>query len=393
MEVRSKTPVSEIHENCILIDWLTVTIHDATVHEIQVLLGLDPADVSWTDTRVFRNGYPMQSTFQHITIRWGADQAEYYTSDEKRTAAQKVRHDMGICLDISGQGCRAYEEYGRGDWLYLFSSLCASDHRINFTRLDLAYDDHIGVLDMARMRYDIEDRNYVTRAKQTDFIWSDDLKEDIHGLTLEIGSRKSPILIRIYDKAAERGFEDHSVHWIRVELQLRDDRALVAVAKIIQHEDVGKVFSGIMHNYFTFRIPSGDTNKSRWPIAPYWEVLIDDMEKISLWISPGEPYNFSKTERFLVEQYGQAIITAYRVHGGLTGLLYDCQQRHPELADKYKVVIAQAERQKELRRKQRAEARKKSQEVRRYYGFEEIPEDSPDYEPDIFDLLGPSLLP
>lgn len=391
MGIHPKTPISEIKENVILIDWLTVTLHDYSVHDVQVLLGLDPAEFTWTDTRVFRNGYPMQTTFNNITIRWGADRAEYYQSDAKKSAEQKVRSDMGICLDMSGQGCRAYEQYGHGDWYMLLSSLCNCDRKINFTRLDLAFDDHTGLLDMQQMRVDLEDRNFVFKGKKTSLIWSDDIEENIQGLTLKIGSDKSPVLIRIYDKAAERGF-DHSLHWIRVELQLRSERSLVAVAKILEHEDVGKVFSGVLHNYFTFRVPSDDSNKSRWPVAGYWSDLIADAEKISLWISPGEPYNFSKTELWLVDQCGQALICYYRCHGSFAGMLTDAQVRHPDLADKYKSVIAEAERQRELRRKQRMEARRKHSEVRKHYGFEEIPEDDPAYEEDIFDILGDVLL-
>ena len=381
----------DMTENCILIDWLTVTLHGFTVREVQLLLGLDPEKFTWTEMRVFRNGYPMQTMFNNISIRWGADRAEYYTSDDKKSAAEKVRLDMGICLDMSGHGCRAYEEYGNGDWYMLLASLCHQDRKINFTRLDLAFDDHTGILDMNRMRCDLEDRNYVFKGKKTRLIWSDDLKEDIQGLTLQIGSEKSPVLIRIYNKAAERGF-NHELHWIRVELQLRDTRALVAVAKLIQHEDVGKVFSGIVRNYFTFRIPGDDTNKSRWPIVGYWLDMIGDMEKISLWISPGEPYNFSKTERALIAQYGQSIICIFRIHKDLTSLVAACERAHPELAPKYEAVIAEAERKREELRRKRREHNKKTNEVRQYYGFEVIPEDDPAYKESVFDLLCSDVL-
>lgn len=390
MGIQPKTPISEIKENVILIDWLTVTLHDYSVRDVQVLLGLDPDEFTWTESRVFRNGYPMQTTFNNITIRWGADRVEYYTSDAKKSAEDKVRYDMGISLDMTGQGCRAFETYGHGDWFRLLSKICSDDRKIKFTRLDLAFDDHTGVLPMEQMRSDLEDRNYIFRGKNTGLQWSDDIEDDIQGLTLYIGSKSSPVLIRIYDKAAERGF-DHSLHWIRVELRLRDDRALVAVAKILEHEDIGKVFSGVLHNYFSFRVPSDDTNKSRWPMSTYWAALIGDAEKISLWISPGEPYNFRKTEQWMIDQVGQAIITYYRVHGSLAGLLNAVQSRHPELADKYKSVIAEADRQRELRRRQRAQAKRKSNEVRKIYGFAEISEDDPAYEEDIFDILGDCL--
>ena len=383
--LENRLAVSEYKENVFLIDWLTVTVHDTSVFELQMMLGLNPAEHTWTEKRVFQDGYPMQSFFNNITIRWGADRAEFYQDDDKKLAKDKVRVDMGISLNMSGQGCRAFEEYGTGDWFSLLNQLCSMDRKVNFTRLDLAYDDHIGIIDIYRVRTDVEERNYISRAKQAFVIWSDDQEKDLHGLTVSVGSKKSPVLIRIYDKAAERGF-DSSVHWIRVELQLRAERALVAVASIIQREDIGKVASGVLRNYLTFREPSNDTNKSRWPLADYWQRVLSTMEKISLWICPGEPYNFSKTEYHMVEQYGQQFLTSCKIFGGPEHFWSACSRRHTELKPKYNAAIEEAAAE-------RARYLAKRQEVRKYYGFQEVPFDDPDYQTNIADMFIDELLP
>ena len=365
--------------NVFLIDWLTVVFHDCRVSDILELLGL-PVSTPWQEKQIFRNGYPMQTFWNGICISWGADDVRFYSSSDGKSAEAKVRHDMGICLNLSGSGCRAFEQYGRGDWMELLKYICTKKGKINITRLDLAYDDHTGVLDIHRIRSDVEDRNYVSRARQAFVIWSDNLNEDIQGMTIEVGSRQSRVLIRIYDKAAERGF-DHTKHWIRVEVQLREQRAMAAVAELVQNQHVGKTAAGIVRNYCTFRIPSGDTNKSRWPIADYWDKLLMDMDRISLWISPGEPYNFSKTEKHMLEQYGQAFITYYRVHGELRSFLDMCERRFPELKDKYKTVIADAELMKE-------ERLKRLNKVRYDYGFKLLDEDDPAYSVDILSIFG-----
>ena len=199
-------------------------------------------------------------------------------------------------------------------------------------------------------------------------------------MTIEVGSRQSRVLIRIYDKAAERGF-DHSKHWIRVEVQLREQRALAAVAELLQLQHIGKTAAGIIRNYCTFRVPSNDTNKSRWPLTDYWDKLLMDMDRISLWISPGEPYNFSKTEQHMLEQYGQAFITYYRVHGELHSFLQMCERRFPELKDKYQTVIAEAELLK-------AERLERLNRARYEYGFKLLDEDDPDYNIDILSVFG-----
>lgn len=156
---------------------------------------------------------------------------------------------------------------------------------------------------------------------------------------MQIGSPASRTLIRIYDKAAERGFTDR--HWIRVELQLRHENAEVACAQLFQVRHIGKVTTGIIRNYLTYRVPTSDSNKSRWPIAPYWDRLVMDMERISLWLTPGDEYNFGKTEHWLKSQCGQAIITLLRMNR-IDTFIRELKLIYPgELAPKYERFLAQ----------------------------------------------------
>lgn len=370
--------------NAFLIDWLTVVFHGQTVHGIKVLLGLDGADIPWQERQAFVYGYPRTTYWNNICIRWGADDENNYKDDDNKTAAEKVRTDMGICLEMSGTGCRAFEQYGKGDWLQLFNDINSTFGRWTVTRLDLAFDDHSGLLDIAQIERDTRDRNYISKSRKSRVTWSDDLDEDIQGMTIEIGSRQSDVLIRIYDKAAERGY-DHSKHWIRVETQLRKDRALAGVMMLMEEQHVGKLTSGILRNYLTFRTPSDDSNKSRWPVAPYWEKLLVNMDKIRIVLTPGEPYNYSKTEAHMKMQYGQAFVAYFRMHGEVQTFLRDCLQMFPNLAPKYEAAIAEfkfiaEERQERLRK------------VRKYYGFQLLPDDDPAYQLDFAELFGDELL-
>lgn len=342
MENRPEALRLHAKNNLFVIDWLTVTFHSDTVTSIQVMLDL--LKYPWETKNSFINGYPLDTSFSNIHIRWGADDPRFYTDgvDKKgvfRTAAEKARSDMGISLDLSGQGCRSFEEYSGISWLELIKRIF--EHNGKVTRLDLAYDDHTGVLDIYRIAQDVRDRYYVSKTKFSMVIWSDDQEENIQGLTVQIGSKSSPVLIRIYDKAAERGY-DHSLHWIRVELQLRQDRAHEALKRLFQRESVGRVAAGILRNYLSFRVPSGDTNKSRWPLAAYWDQVLLDMEKISVWVAPGEPYNFTKSENHMVDQYGQFLQAYAQIHGGLSSLLSRAEQAHKVLKPKYRAAVETA---------------------------------------------------
>lgn len=345
------TALAVISEPVFLIDWLTFTdfLHK-TPQEVMSFLGLPDSKIPWVYSQKFRNGYPEHYFWNNITISFGADNEQWYDRSDK------VRHDMGICVNFSGQGCRAYETEG-GDWLKLFKkfqgdlptklvrelpeAFCRAfkeRRRFNVTRLDLAFDDHNDLIDIYRVELDVRERNYVSQSTKTEITWSDDQDTDIQGLSVGIGSKKSKVYVRIYDKAAERGFNDR--HWVRVELQLRDDRAIVAMAQILHMQHVGRTVAGILRNYLTFRVPSGDSNKSRWPIAYYWQRVIGTMEKISLWISPGEPYNISKSEAWLKKQYGQLITTLSEIQG-FTQLIEDCREIYPprDLSPKYRQII------------------------------------------------------
>lgn len=334
-------PIVRNLENVFLIDWLTVTFHGCKVDEVQSILGL--TNVNFTSSSSFINGYPMDTSFSNIHIRWGADDPGFYRDSYDKhglfhSAASKARSDMGICLDMSGQGCRSFEEFSPFSWFELLERIFRYGGKFSVTRLDLAYDDHSGLLNMWQMKRDIEERNYISKSKKSLIIWSDDQEKDIQGLTLQIGSKSSPVLIRIYDKSAERGYGKER-HWVRLELQLRDDRAHEALRLLFQRESVGIVASGIIRNYCCFVTPTSDTNRSRWPIAEYWQRVLEGMEKLRVWIAPGEEYNFSKTENHMVHQYGQILMAYQMIHHDISSLLDRSRSAHPELKPKYRSVV------------------------------------------------------
>lgn len=343
LEIRD---ISDYTENVFLIDWLTFTAHGCTVDELKELLGFGP-DIPWEDSVKFRNGYPLQTYWNGITFSYGADQEKYYKDPTK------ARSDMGVCVNFSGNGCRAFESYGKGNWIQLLAELFTlrdsgfrekkgTLYNYNVTRIDLAYDDHIGLLDIHTIREHIEDRYYTSPAKYAEIHWSDNQDNDIQGLTCQVGSNKSDIKIRIYDKAAERGFKER--HWIRVELQLRDERSSAAALELIKNGSIGMTVSGILRNYLMFRVPSPDTNKSRWSVALWWEYMLENMEKIKLWVSPGEPYNFSNTEHWFFKQYSQAITVMSEIHD-LFYITDRAKQLSPKrnLSPKYKKYLADLE--------------------------------------------------
>lgn len=148
----------------------------------------------------------------------------------------------------------------------------------------------------------------------------------------------SEILVRIYDKAMERGYTDGR-HWIRVELQLRRERA---AAFLQRTEPIGERFAGVLANYLRFiDEPNGfDSNRWRWPMKPYWEKLLDGASRIRLYEKPGSDYNMINLENFVFKQAGNAIYTYLETHT-MEQFLEGLRSRGTQLSPKYKSLLAQ----------------------------------------------------
>lgn len=268
-------------ENIVLYDWLSVTTKKFNPEQLAAALGL--VSVPWQETKGAK-GYRDRKYFSCISIHYNG------------------RQDMGIWLEMSGQGCRTFETLSNLGWPGLFKLI--SEHEMHITRLDVAYDDHTGILDIARLARDTLEQEYISKSDW----WETDFSSV--GTSVYIGSPKSSFRIRIYDKAAER--KKFGEHWIRVEMQLRDDRA---VNFMQLNMPVGAAFVGVLVNYLRYVDSSGDSNKWRWPMKDYWRNLVEDVERISIYRSPGMEYNEERVRNFVVNQAGNAIDACLRMYG------------------------------------------------------------------------------
>lgn len=295
--------ISVVKENQILVDWLTFSSKIDSVESAQRLLGL--AGVTWQHMERGRNGYRQRVMFDNISILY--DGAE----------------DMGICVDITGSGCRAFESFASRSWEALFQDIMDDDY--NISRLDMAFDDHTGLLDINVIQDDTDDHHYVSAFRK----WKVEYGSD--GVTIYHGSQRSDMLIRIYDKAAEQGLDGS--HWVRVELQMRNKIASGFVAGALSRP-IGEQFRGVLHNYLRYVVPTADTNMSRWPMTDYWEQLLESVERVRCWSAPGVDYTVFKLADLVVNQWGNAI-DCYLSIFGVEDLIRELGKRAIRLSPKY----------------------------------------------------------
>ena len=271
------------NENIVLYDWLSFTSKRHTPEQLISALGL--SHCPWTETKGAR-GYRDRKYFSCISVHYNG------------------RDDMGVWVELSGQGCRTFESLSKVGWNDLFKFIHEND--LHMTRLDVAYDDHTGVLPMAQIMEDTRSGFFVSRMNYWETVLSS------RGATVQIGSPQSKVLVRIYDKAAERGCED-GTHWVRCEMQLRDDRAAEFTRIPLP---IGEAYAGVLLNYLRFVEPTEeDSNKSRWPMREYWANLVGDVQKIRIFTAPGMEYNEERCRRFVVNQAGNAIDACIQMYG------------------------------------------------------------------------------
>ena len=273
---------ANINENVVLYDWLSFTTKQHTPEEVIEALGL--SHCPWTETKGAR-GYRDRLYFGSISVHYNG------------------REDMGVWCEMSGQGCRSFEDLSTltNKWDDVFHFIYSN--ALHITRLDVAYDDHTGILDIKQIEKDTLEQRWIGLLRQADVNHS--VRNDApEGISVIFGSPQSKVRIRIYDKAAERGYGDGR-HWVRIELQLRDGRA-EEFSKIPM--DIGEAFAGVLLNYLRFVVPDEtDTNKSRWETAPYWYALIGDISRIKIFVAPGGAYNIERCRHYVFDMAGNAI--------------------------------------------------------------------------------------
>ena len=120
--------VSNIAENIVIYDWLSFTSKQLSPDQIISALGL--SHLPWVETKGSR-GYKRKKYYSSINIHYDG------------------RDDMGVWCEMSGQGCRSFETLSKlfldGDgWVRLFRWI--TENECKLTRLDVAYDDHSGIL-------------------------------------------------------------------------------------------------------------------------------------------------------------------------------------------------------------------------------------------------------
>lgn len=256
-------------ENSYLIDWLSFTVKLGDPLEVIEKVGLSGLDFQLVESA--RYGYNRNYTVDGLINVMFSDK----------------RSDMGVHVEMTGQGVRKYEtlmEVSGFTWWQVFEYLRSF---VNFSRIDLALDEYEGLVDFNDIIGKINRGEHVGRCRTFKVIAGRNSKGEHIGTTIYMGSNKSDIMLRVYEKNYERqqkGYEVDSDIWNRWELVLKHEKANDFVTQLVENGcSYGGLFKSILADLIRFVEPSAtDSNKRRWEKSPWWEKFLEGIEPLQL---------------------------------------------------------------------------------------------------------------
>lgn len=299
-----------------MIDWITFTSKIHSCDQICKVLGLDWS--KFNDLGYGRNRYQFAFQFENITILFSSDIEKY---------------NDGLCVILSGRGCRDFEKYGNGDYKSLFQlildnwNIDTNKRKMNITRIDYAFDDFNNglnlntVADYTRKGYFVSSCKCVTKDREGNIVSKGkyNICESECGLTIYFGSRSSNIMIRFYDKFLEKlnngcaeELPEGCTNWVRCEIELKNINCIGFIKLFLNKVDCAlpsvfagadntnfDLFFGVLNNYIRFVDPSSDSNIRRWPLANFWSKFINEYtNRYSTYINIGVPVTIDKLVKY-----------------------------------------------------------------------------------------------
>ena len=181
--------------------------------------------------------------------------------------------EKGVLLELKGRGCKQFESYllaQQRSW-YDFLMDALVDGGV-MKRIDLAINDHTGILDIPKLAEKCRKREYIGKSRSYKFYQSGELikhREDDReymGRTLYLGSLKSDVYFCIYEKDYEQyvklGTPLEEADIInRFEIRLRNERAYYAVRDLLTYYDAEQTAFSIINQYVRFVDEEPDKRK------------------------------------------------------------------------------------------------------------------------------------
>lgn len=220
---------------------------------------------------------------------------------------------MGTHISFSGNGCREFEslleEQGR-TWYDFFKIAIA--YKARATRIDLAINDYVRMLDIPELYQKYEDDELVTSFHKIKPRFDRDVRtKESDGMTLYFGSEKSDFFIRFYEKDLEQRnkkkiHKDSCMIKNRYESVTKSEKARNLISQYIRTGNIEEIAFGLIHHHIQFYDRENDLPKAEWKINRKWSEFIGDAKTMKFSVEPKESF-YEKTKNWLENYCAKSI--------------------------------------------------------------------------------------
>lgn len=292
-----------------LYDWLAFSTEALDFDQMQVYL-FGARHIPFVVMSGTNRFYEYCAIWQHIRI--------YYTDNwDAKTPEEQKKYNKGVFVELSGQGCREFEDYGNRSLADVLDHIRDHETTWHISRLDVAFDDRDAkhpLFNLSCMAEQALRREFTSRSNRFKVDYSGSVFDsDDTGISVQHGSRSSNFYLRVYDKRVERGVCDKIAHWVRCEMQLKRG---VAMRFLNLLGDLGHRFREYLAHYVNYRdVAQDDSNKRRWVVSDWWQRVLDGVVDYVQAMPLGTNYNKGKLDDVVYKRYMGAIITAIMIDG------------------------------------------------------------------------------
>lgn len=313
----------------VCVDWLAFTITElVNVRQVMEFLGFDilqfsqaPRGAMGYKSMYKLDGYPVSVLYD------GSEDMGIHVNISGSAVAYCInayRNRIGTGNPFDGKKTLEVDDFSLTALSHFLRDLKEIGH---LTRMDLAIDDagpgqHFTCAEIEQ--YLMEDR-VVSKFRKFHVDKDYQMGGEVIGHTIYLGSRKSEVFLRIYDKYLEQKAKDPEntpeMPWVRWEFELKNHRADLAADMLIRGANMGEVVLGVLSNYVRI-IDLDDSNRTRCSSTLKWQLFIGGIKAIRLYV-PEAPKTLEDKRQWIDKQVLSTLAGLFLAYGGTFSFIED----------------------------------------------------------------------
>lgn len=261
--------------------------------------------------------------------------------------------EKGVLLELKGKGCRQFESYllaQERSWYDFFMDALVEGGVMK--RLDLAINDHTGILDIPELTAKCQNEECISIFRSFksyatgELVKNEEQDKAGMGCTLYVGSLKSEVYFCCYEKNYEQYVKqgiplEEAPIKNRFEIRLKNERAYYAVRDLLTHYDAEATAFSIINRYVRFVDKEDDRKRSDWPLNERWAWFIGEGRSPLRLTTKPEPYTLARTLNWIARQVAPTLKMLKKIDAENHTDYLNTIQQQAKLTDKHRKIIRQ----------------------------------------------------